>query len=153
MLKPAVSLSLEEFYNLVRSPTAHQNQMVSLIDSNGLQHFIDEDDYISYLGKIDQLLMDDTITIKVEKYEKEIDYNDGTVHIFYARKNSPSFDTHTDPIDIVLEVTHGVKTIEVNGVSTVIPQGICLFVPANTLHRATNEYESIMLSWGLHDST
>jgi len=148
---PSVSMSLLEFHNLLRSEEAFSMAMTSYIDVDGLQHFINENDYISYLGIIDSLLLRNDITIKLEKYEKLCNYNDGTCHIFYARSNSPSFNTHTDPVDLILQVTHGSKTLEINQTFITARSGHSLFVPANTPHRAINLDESIMLSWGIND--
>jgi len=153
MLLPSVSLSYDEFVSLIRSEHAFNEDMVSYIDRKGLQHYLKFDDYISYLGKIDNLLLDKDITIKVEKYETMCNFNKGTVHIFYAKEGSPSFDEHCDPVDLMLQVTHGVKTIEMNQRDYTLHKGERLYIPASTLHRATNKYESIMLSWGINDCT
>ena len=117
------------------------------------QPYLKIDDYVSYLGKIDNLLMDKNVTIKVEKYESILNWNDGTVHIFYAKEGSPSFDEHSDPVDLILQVTHGIKTISLKHMDHTLLKGDSLYIPAGTLHRATNKNESIMLSWGLNDGT
>ena len=44
---PSVSMSLLEFHNLLRSEEAFSMAMTSYIDVDGLQHFINENDYIS----------------------------------------------------------------------------------------------------------
>ena len=150
---PQVSMSQDEFYDLIRSEAAHAASMVSYIDQKGLQHFFDQTDYISYLGAIDKLLVEKNTTIKVEKYETVCKFNKGTVHIFCAWENSPSFDTHTDPVDLIMQITHGAKSIEINGAEVVASSGHSLYVPKNTPHKATNKYASIMLSWGLDDYT
>jgi hypothetical protein len=148
---PSVSMDLSEFHSLLRSEEAHCMAMTSYIDQNRLQHYINESDYISYLGIIDNLLLRHDITIKLEKYEKLCNFTNGTCHVFYARPNSPSFDLHSDPVDLILQVTYGSKTLTINGESITAHSGHSLFVPANTPHRVTNLDESIMLSWGLND--
>jgi len=150
---PHVRLSYEEFISLIRSEKAFNEEMVSYIDRSGLQHYLKIDDYVSYLGKIDNLLMDKDVTIKVEKYESILNWDDGTVHIFYAKEGSPSFDEHSDPVDLILQVTHGVKTISLKQMDHTLLKGDSLYIPAGTLHCATNKNESIMLSWGLNDRT
>ena len=150
---PSVDMSLSNFYDLLRSQEAQSMSMTSYIDQDGLQHFINENDYVSYLGVVDSLLLRTNITIKLEKYEKLCDYTNGTCHVFYARTSSPSFGTHTDPVDLILQVTHGSKTLEINGTPITAHCGHSLFVPANTPHRALNTDESVMLSWGINDGT
>jgi hypothetical protein len=150
---PKVQMSMSEFYDIIRGDLAYQQEMTSYIDSKGLQHYISESDYISYLGVVDNLLLHDDITIKLEKIEELCNFSNGTCHVFYAKPNSPSFDIHTDPVDLVLQVTHGSKTLEINGTEITAHSGQCLFVPKETPHRALNNDESIMLSWGLNDST
>ena len=150
---PKVKMSMLEFYDILRSEVAYSNEMTSYIDSEGLQHYINESDYISYIGVVDSLLLRDDITIKLEKYEQLCNFHNGTCHVFYAKPNSPSFGIHTDPVDLVLQVTHGSKTLEINDIEITAHNGHCLFVPAETPHRALNKDNSIMLSWGLNDST
>ena len=153
MLLPSVSLSYNDFLSLIRSEDALSRKMVSYIDQDGLQHYLEDIDYISYLGIIDKLLIERNTTIKVERYEKLCHFFKGTAHIFFAWEDSPSFDTHTDPVDLVIQVTHGSKTMIVNDKEIVAHEGQCLYIPANTPHRATNKTESIMISWGLDDDS
>ena len=153
MLLPKVSLSYDDFVSLIRSEESLRREMVSYIDKDGLQHYLEDIDYMSYLGIIDKLLIERNTTIKVERYEKLCQFFEGTAHIFFAWENSPSFDTHTDPVDLIIQVTHGSKTMIVNDKEITAQAGQCLYIPANTPHCATNKTESIMISWGLDDST
>ena len=72
-----------------------------------------------------------------------------TCHAFRAYPNSASFNLHTDPDDVFLYVTQGVKTIQLEDRYIVLGVGESLLIPANTPHRALNEDASLMLSFGL----
>ena len=72
-----------------------------------------------------------------------------TCHAFRAYPESISFDTHTDPDDVLLYVTEGIKTIQIDNRYIHLGINESLFIPANTPHRAINNDSSLMLSFGL----
>ena len=148
-------LSYDEFEKFSLSNYALEEKVVSVIDSHGRQVQIES---------VSQFLFYDGCTIKIqnmEKYNSDI-YNycnylketknhNGpvTCHAFKAYTNSVSFDMHTDPDDVFLYVTEGIKTIEVYNKYNELKVGESLFIPANTPHRALNGHSSLMLSFGL----
>jgi mannose-6-phosphate isomerase-like protein (cupin superfamily) len=72
-----------------------------------------------------------------------------TCHAFRAYPNSVSFGIHTDPDDVYLFVTEGLKTIEIDGKYIQLGAGQSILIPANTPHQAHNTHSSLMLSFGL----
>lgn len=83
-----------------------------------------------------------------EQMPKTFATHDTSCHLFYAPKDAASFPTHTDPVDLIILCIHGKKTMEIDGVEVEIPFGAYVNIPANTPHRATNKYGSVMLSIG-----
>ena len=71
---------------------------------------------------------------------------------FQFWKDSPSFPEHTDPVDVIIEVQEGEKFIEIDGKMRNLVKGESISIPANTPHRALNEKEGLMLSYGLHST-
>ena len=71
-----------------------------------------------------------------------------TAHMFVAKAGSYSFPVHQDPVDVVVFCIDGCKTMEVDGKNYIVRKGMGLLMPANIPHRATNKYDSIMLSLG-----
>jgi mannose-6-phosphate isomerase-like protein (cupin superfamily) len=70
-------------------------------------------------------------------------------HLFWAQPGSPSLVKHQDPFDITLTCVYGRKTLEIEGERVVLDaDNPSVFMPAGTWHRATNEFESIMISFG-----
>lgn len=73
-------------------------------------------------------------------------------HCFIANKNSPSFPDHTDPDGVFIYVLEGMKSMvvtekgEASEVKLQVGDG--LWIPPGTIHRATNEEASVMLSIG-----
>lgn len=143
--------SFEEFESFLLSIECFTHQSVSKIDSNGDQHYLDQDNFWAYQGEVAQLLLGFD-TIKIEQYEKVLNTKDSTVHIFYNKAKGPSFETHTDPVDVLIECVDGIKYIEVED------KKICLYpkesyrIPANTKHRALNYEKALILSHGIHDT-
>ena len=90
-------------------------------------------------------------TIKVEGYERIQPY-DGTIHIFYAPTNTPSFPVHTDPIDIYIECLDGRKIMEIDDQYVMIEKGTKIFNPADTPHVALNSEKALTLSYGINDT-
>jgi len=88
-------------------------------------------------------------TVKIEGLEYYIsNLYSKTVHCFISPKNAPSFDEHTDLCDLTIYCVSGKKTIELQGREYTILEGDSLLIPEGTLHKATNKYDSVMLSIG-----
>ena len=70
-------------------------------------------------------------------------------HLFWAVAGAPSLVEHQDPFPITLKCHYGRKTLEVSGERVVLDESNpSIFMPTGTWHRATNEFESIMISYG-----
>lgn len=148
-------LTYDEFEKFSLSNYALEEKIVSVIDYHGRQIQIES---------VSQFLSYENCTVKIqsmEKYNSDI-YNyckhlakvrnhNGpiTCHAFRAYSNSVSFDLHTDPDDVFLYVTQGLKNIQIENRYILLGVGESLFIPANTPHRALNQYSSLMLSFGL----
>lgn len=128
---------------------------------------IDEDALIHPIRSFQAAIRSEPKTVKIEAMErvfsdvyeesqrfKTSSQHPGPVnaHLFWALPGSPSFPEHTDPNDVLIVVKYGTKVMEVDGqrfeLTVENPE---LFIPANTPHRALNEHESIMISYGLLD--
>ena len=148
-------LSYSQFEKFALSNYALEEKIVNAIDTNGRQIVIESvSQFLSYQG----------CTIKIQSMEKynraiyekcqqlALEFNhDGpvTCHAFRAHPDSASFDMHTDPDNVYLLVTEGIKTMEVNGKYIQLSKGQGLLIPANTPHQAHNTHSSLMLSFGL----
>lgn len=147
--------SIGEFFELVyNEPLLYSENMIFVIDQMGRAH--------QAMGPFD-LSKYDNCTIKIEKMEK---YNSAiyqygqklakkyhhngpvTCHAFYSNQGGYSFPLHTDPDDVIILCCDGIKTIETDIHNEIHPNET-LLIPANTPHKATNKYESLMLSFGL----
>ena len=84
------------------------------IDIEGLQHYLQFDNYWAYHPFVSSLLYSEN-TIKVEQLEKKFNFKDKTAHMFLNKKNGPSFNVHTDPVEVIIECLDGVKHMEVEG--------------------------------------
>lgn len=71
-----------------------------------------------------------------------------TAHIFDASADAASFPSHTDPVDVLIYCTHGLKTMVVANRRHILSPGETLFIPANTPHHATNIFDSTIVSIG-----
>jgi mannose-6-phosphate isomerase-like protein (cupin superfamily) len=148
-------LLYSEFEKFALSNYALEEKIVNIIDDSGRQIVIESvSQFLSYQGS----------TVKIQSMEK---YNrvifakcqeltlqlkhDGpvTCHAFRAYPDSVSFGMHTDPDDVYLFVTEGLKTMEVDGKYIQLNAGQSIFIPANTPHQAHNTHSSLMLSFGL----
>lgn len=76
-----------------------------------------------------------------------------TCHLFLAPAGSESFPRHTDPDNVLIYVVDGEKTIELDEGQIVLTSGQALFMLHDTPHRAINNKDSIMLSFGLERYT
>ena len=130
--------------------------MQSLFQSYNLSSPGKKSFYIDELGRdhpIDNLLVDlyaamNTYTVKIEGLESIFTDFGGTVHLYYSPRHAASFGMHTDPYDVKIICIEGVKTMEVAGVDIELHEGEQLMIPADTPHRATNKYDSVMISIG-----
>ena len=112
------------------------------IDELGQDHIID-------LLSVDYYIAQEKYTVKVEGLENYFtEYLPGTVHCFIAPQGAASFPEHQDPVDLEIKCLNGTKSMEIEGKEIDIHEGQSLFIPANTLHRATNKHSSVMLSIG-----
>lgn len=150
-------LSYNDFYELVLSEYAIQQRIVYLIDKQSRQILVESQR---------DLLREQAPTIKVEQMERynqsifhmgqELSKDIGhtgpfTCHAFRSYEGSPSFPEHTDPDDVYLHVLEGQKNIEMCGKVYTIKAGGSLFIPSNTVHKAINTNECLMLSFAMED--
>lgn len=144
-------MTFESFEEFLLSSECFETNDVSIIDSDGNQHYLDQSDYFAYQGEVIQMLMN-TDTIKVEQFEKQFGYTDRTAHIFYNKKNGPSFGVHTDPVNVLIECLDGIKYIEIDGKEVELKPNDTVSIPANTPHRALNYEKALMISYGISDT-
>jgi mannose-6-phosphate isomerase-like protein (cupin superfamily) len=148
-------LTYNEFEKFSLSNYALEEKIVSVIDYNGRQVQIESvSQFLSYQGcsiKIQSMEKYNSEIYNYSNYLKKFKNHNGpvTCHVFRAYPDSMSFDMHTDPDDIFLYVTEGIKTIKVYNKHCQLGVGESLFIPANTPHRALNTHSSLMLSFGL----
>ena len=139
-----------DFENFLLTEECFDNHDVSYIDEDGNQHYIEQTDFISYVGTVARLLSESR-TMKVEQIETLL-FVKGTVHAFHNQKNGASFDVHTDPVDVLIECLAGTKIMEVEGKEVVLKKGDTVLIPSGTPHRALNYEKALMLSHGIHDT-
>ena len=153
MQLPDIDFKYKEFEEYALSYDAYMYDRTFYIDNRGKDVKIVSDTYEEYFAKVQIKLAEQSDTIKVEGIEQICGWKDGTIHAFRYWPNSPSFPEHTDPVDVILEVHEGSKTIEVDGkIHNLDKFDPVLVIPANTPHRALNDKEGIMLSYGLSDT-
>lgn len=152
MQLPDFEFTYEDFENLFLSREAFEQGKSFYIDISGKDNIIETDTYEEYLAIAQVKLAMQFETLKIEGIEKICGFKDGTVHAFRYWENSPSFGFHTDPVDVIIEVKQGSKVMEVKDNVFVINEGCLLKIPANTPHRALNEKEGLMFSYGLFDT-
>lgn len=141
--------SYQDFEDYVLSYEAYEYDRTIYIDNSGKDVKIVSDTYEEYFAKVQIKLAESSDTIKVEGVERLGDYEGVTAHVFRYWKDSPSFGVHTDPVDVLLHVTDGEKMIEVDEKMKHLLEGDFLWIPANTPHRALNDREGLMFSYGL----
>lgn len=116
--------------------------IAKIIDEQGRDHDID-------LLMVDYYIAEAKSTVKVEGLESHFkEYFPRTVHCYIAPASAASFPEHQDPVDVEIKCLEGIKTMNIAGKDVEIPAGESVLIPANTPHRATNKYASIMLSIG-----
>ena len=133
--------------------------MIDIIHKGSNSFFIDDDgrDHVIPLFSTSRYIAEGKFTVKIEgleKHYKSITHDLGitkkhTVHLYVSPKDSKSFPTHTDPIDVFIYVIEGTKVMEVNNFAHTIKEGEYISIPAGTPHRAINNYNSTMLSIGV----
>jgi mannose-6-phosphate isomerase-like protein (cupin superfamily) len=144
-------ITLEEFHSFIENDIVYLQNLLYYIDAQGQEHKINN------LGHLHSLY-GNTIKLEgAEKYNKALfDYCQSfkhsgpvTCHIFRSFAGSHSFPTHVDPDDVHLRLLYGQKTIILEDTEHILNPNDCLYIPANTPHRAINNEESLMLSIGL----
>ena len=150
-------ITLNEVVEFIHNPLSYKQHLVSIINDRGMQ---------IPLNHSSELYEDKPKTIKVEGMERyskgiwdkccefAVEYNHHgpvTCHAFIAQINSPSFDMHTDPDDVIIVCCEGKKTMMVDGTYIVLEAGEHVHIPANTPHQALNEYAALTLSFGLEN--
>jgi mannose-6-phosphate isomerase-like protein (cupin superfamily) len=149
-------ITIEEFENFLLTNFPYEQKIISIIDDFGHQIVMEN------LG---QLHSNYGKTIKVEsfeKYNKEIYHycellkkkysHDGpvTCHVFKSFKNSKSFPMHEDLDDVFIFVIDGEKTFEFeNDKNQTLKKNESIFIKSGKKHKALNEKESLILSFGI----
>lgn len=152
-------LHIEE---ILTSPYSYQQGMVRIIESESgdtLQHTLTSvRDYaersssskttlkIEGMERITEKLWKTILSFSIEAVKSCTPFS---CHCFIAGKDSPSFDWHTDPDNVVIYVLEGTKKMYVDNEVYEVAAGDALWIPYNTRHRAVNTSASVMLSIGL----
>ena len=144
-------MTFDTFIDFLFSNDCFENHDVSYIDIEGNQHYLDQSDYFKYQTEIAKLIVSIN-TIKVEQIEKMFGYTDRTAHIFFNKKDGPSFGNHTDPVDVLIECLDGIKHLEIEGKEKVLEPHDTVHIPAGTTHRALNYEKALMISYGIGDT-
>jgi mannose-6-phosphate isomerase-like protein (cupin superfamily) len=146
----------ETILQLLIDDVLYKEELVKHIDHDGVMHTVQS---------LTELRTNPTYTVKIEGVERisrsvfetgvklgQVYNHRGpiTCHLFWAKPNSPSFKLHTDPYDVFLKVIEGTKVMEVDGGRVeIVPDTGLFHLKGCTPHRAVNEHESWMLSFGL----
>lgn len=149
---PDFKFTYQNFEDYFTSVEAFENGRSFYIDISGKDNIIKSDTYEEYLAITQMKLAAQHETLKIEGIENLCGFKNGTIHAFRYWKKSPSFAMHTDPVDVIIEVKQGCKVMEVIDQRYVIREECILSIPANTPHRALNEEEGLMFSYGLYDT-
>jgi mannose-6-phosphate isomerase-like protein (cupin superfamily) len=152
MKLPNIKWTYQDFEDYVLSHEAYMYDRTLYIDKDGKDVKIVSDTYEEYFAKVQIKLAEAFDTIKVEGIERLCDFTDGTIHAFRYWEGSPSFGEHTDPVDVIIHQCEGAKVMEVAGNIKDIIEDEFLMIPANTPHRALNDKEGLMFSYGLSDT-
>jgi mannose-6-phosphate isomerase-like protein (cupin superfamily) len=144
-------ITLEEFENFIQNDIVYQQRLLYYIDEAGRQIQIDNLGHLhSCYGKPIKMEGAEKLNRKIFNFCKSFKHNGPvTCHVFRAFENSASFGLHTDPDDVVIYCISGKKTMIVDGNLTTLNPHDTLYIPANTPHEAINDFESVMLSFGL----
>ena len=145
-------MTFEQFEEFILSDECYWNHDVSYIDDNGFQHYISDCEKWDYQARVAQYIAQQEFTLKVEQAEKLYHWKDRTIHFFYNPVNGPTFDIHTDPVDVIIDCHDGTKYMEVDGKEFKLVPGDKLLIHANTPHRALNYEKALMASHGILDT-
>lgn len=152
MQLPDFKFTYQDFEDYILSYDAYMFDRTYYIDNRGKDVRIISDTYEEYFAKVQIKLVEQSDTLKVEGIERLCDWKDGTIHAFRYWESSPSFPDHTDPVDVVIEVQEGAKIMIVDNIKYDLRQFETVVIPANTPHRAVNEKEGLMFSYGMYDT-
>lgn len=145
-------MTFDQFEEFILSDKCYLNHDVSFIDKQGLQHYLDNYELWEYQSKIAEAIVEAKVTIKVEQMEKLYHWTDRTIHFFYNPINGPTFDIHTDPVDVIIDCHYGTKYMEVNNKEYKLVPGDKLLIKSGTKHRALNYEKALMASHGILDT-
>lgn len=130
--------------------------MYDFLKHGSLAMYIDElgRDHIIDILTVDYYIAQQKYTVKVEGMEQYFDMPTKTVHCYISPKDAVSFPPHIDPIDVEIKCLEGKKTLIVDGKDVELAAGESIMIPKDTIHQATNKYDSVMISIGhSNDST
>ena len=71
-------------------------------------------------------------------------------HIYFGKKDSPSFEFHKDPMHVLIGCLKGKKEIKFKKRKVFLDVNDWVYIPANTNHKAYYPEDSITLSVGLY---
>tara|TARA_Y100000289_G_C3928875_1_gene155168 strand:- start:1343 stop:1810 length:468 start_codon:yes stop_codon:yes gene_type:complete len=145
-------MNFKDFEDFLLSEKCFKSHDVSIIREGGLQDQIDTLHYWDYQSQMARHLVEEKVTIKVEQMERHWKFDDRTIHLFYNPKFGPTFDEHTDPVDVIIEVKAGSKSLEVDGLEVILTVGDKLMIPAGTKHKALNYEKALIASHGIGDT-
>lgn len=145
----------ERLIDLLSHPNIYDENIISYIDLNGKQHSVYSFGDI-FDGKDKTIKIEAMEKVFKDVYKKTLDIKamSGHVgvtnaHLFWATKNAPSFDLHTDPYDVYIKCMWGTKTMLIDGqIVEINIDDPALCIPNGVLHKALNYEESIMISYG-----
>jgi len=150
-------ISIDDVVRLIHIPLLYEQNLISTINDMGEQ---------IPLRFYEQLYRNENFTIKIEGMERynssiynrcneyKLKYNHRgpvTCHAFLSKKNSPSFNLHKDPDDVIIYCCSGTKTLIIGNITKLLEEGEEIFIPANTSHKALNNHPSLTLSFGLEN--
>lgn len=150
-------LTILEFEKFIETDLVYQQKIISIIDDLGRQiNLTDLGQLHSNYGKTIKLegmeKYNEDIFLECESLKNKFNHKGPvTCHAFRAFSNSKSFVLHTDPDDVIIRVLEGRKKVIVNNVINDLEMEDEIFIPKNTPHEIKNEYESLILSFGLEN--
>ena len=116
----------------------NQGRIFQYIDNDNKEHIINKYKFQYYFAQ-------GKYSLKVEGLENYFkQYLPKSVHLFVSPKNSKSFKLHKDPLDLIIKVIYGKKTMIVEDSEVLIEDE--LFIKANTPHTGSNRFDSVTLS-------
>ncbi len=76
-------MNFQQFEEFLLSEDCYMNHDVSIIDTDGLQHYVSETEFFTYQAKMTKHLVQEKYTVKIEQMENHWKFNDRTMHLFY----------------------------------------------------------------------